>query len=41
VPSKVIEAWQRQLRYLKDEEQLKVMQDRIDKYLDQGTGMFC
>jgi len=38
VPAKVIERWQRQLRYLKDEEQLKVMQDRIDKYLDQGYG---
>ena len=38
VPSKVIERWQRQLRHLEDEEQLKIMQERIEKYLDQGYG---
>ncbi len=38
VPIKVIERWQRQLKDLRDEEQLAVMQRRIDKYLDQGYG---
>jgi REP element-mobilizing transposase RayT len=38
VPAKVIERWQRMLRDLPDEQQLAVMQQRIDKYLDNGYG---
>jgi REP element-mobilizing transposase RayT len=38
VPTKVIERWQRQLRELSDEHQLVIMQQRIEKYLDQGYG---
>ena len=38
VPAKVIERWQRQLRDLNDEHKLVIMQQRIDKYLDQGYG---
>jgi REP element-mobilizing transposase RayT len=38
VPLTVIERWQRQLQHLNDEHKLAVMQQRIDKYLDQGYG---
>ena len=35
---KVVERWQRQLQHLTNEHKLVVMQQRIDKYLDQGYG---
>ena len=38
VPLKVIERWQRLLKNLSDDQQLAIMQQRIDKYLDQGYG---
>jgi hypothetical protein len=38
VPTKVIERWERQLNDLTDEHKLAVMQQRIEKYLDQGYG---
>jgi REP element-mobilizing transposase RayT len=38
VPAKVIERWERQLKDLTDEHKLAVMQQRIEKYLDQGYG---
>jgi REP element-mobilizing transposase RayT len=38
VPLKVVERWQRQLNHLTDEHKLVIMQQRIDKYLDQGHG---
>jgi REP element-mobilizing transposase RayT len=34
----VVERWQRQLRDLNDEHKLVIMQQRIEKYLDQGYG---
>ena len=38
VPPSVVERWQRQLQHLTDEHKLVIMQQRIDKYLDQGYG---
>jgi len=38
VPLKVIELWQAQLKDLNDEHKLVIMQQRIDRYLDQGYG---
>ena len=38
VPLKVVERWQRQLQHLTDEHKLVIMQQRIDRYLDQGYG---
>ena len=38
VPAKVIQRWERQLRVMADEKKLMVLQQRIDKYLDQGYG---
>src|SRR6185295_4011174 len=38
VPTKVIERWQRQLRDLSDKHKLLIMQQRIEKYLDQSYG---
>ena len=38
VPLKVIERWQRQLQHLTDEHKLVIMQQRLEKYLDQGYG---
>jgi len=38
VPLKVIERWERQLKDLTDQHKLAVMQQRIEKYLDQGYG---
>ena len=38
VPLKVVERWQRQLQHLTDEHKLIIMQQRIEKYLDQGYG---
>src|SRR6476659_5195619 len=38
VPFKVIELWQEQLQDLNDEHKLVIMQQRIDRYLDQGYG---
>ena len=37
-PVKVIERWERQLKDLTDQHKLVVMQQRIEKYLDQGYG---
>jgi REP element-mobilizing transposase RayT len=38
VPERVIERWQRQLKDLTDEHKLVIMQQRIEKYMDQGYG---
>ena len=38
VPLKVIERWQTELKDLNDEHKLVLMQQRIDRYLDQGYG---
>jgi REP element-mobilizing transposase RayT len=38
VPLKVIERWQSELKDLNDEHKLVLMQQRIDRYLDQGYG---
>jgi len=38
VPLKVIERWQRELKDLNDKRKLVLMQQRIDRYLDQGYG---
>src|SRR5436190_44743 len=38
VPVRVIERWERQLKDLTDQHKLVVMQQRIEKYLDQGYG---
>jgi hypothetical protein len=38
VPAGVVERWQQELKHLTDEHQLVIIQQRIDKYLDQGYG---
>lgn len=38
LPQKVLERWKRLLSHLEDEESKKVLQQRIEKYLDQGYG---
>ncbi|HEY6802975.1 MAG TPA: transposase [Pyrinomonadaceae bacterium] len=38
VPTQVIENWRRQLRHLDDQQQLIIMQQRIERYADQGYG---
>src|SRR6185295_19954415 len=38
VPAKVIDNWKRQLRDLSDEQQLIILNQRIERYADQGYG---
>ena len=38
VPAKVIESWRRELQVLNDEQQLIILNQRIERYADQGYG---